>query len=725
MNSVPPETTAQLEYCLSWLRRRLGDHWIMGAPLGLGKPNHLVNAIYRYACADPSLRLEIFTALSLNPPKPASGLKQRFLQPFMQRQFGDYPRLEYLADLDRKAVPGNISINEFYFRSGTRLRDAHAQRHYLSSNYTHVARDMAARGVNLLVQMVATDAGRPDHFSLSCNPDVSLELLRRVPRQNLAYVVQVNEDLPYMGGHAEIRRDETDLVLFDQPQRLFAVPRMPVAGADQMIGLHVSQLIADGGTLQLGIGSLGDAVSYFTCLRHENNAAYQQLLRDVNADQRVRPNLREAIGGTLPFERGLYAASEMFMEGFLHLYQAGVLKRKVYDDAALQHLLNQGLLGEKLASDTLEVLWQQGWLPRHLNTADVQRMTRLGVLQPGVECDQNLIRLADGGRIENDLGEAANRHQLAQRALGKCLEGGALMHAAFFLGSQWMYDTLNGMSQQQRDLFQMTGVARVNQLYHGEAMDRAQRPHGRFINTTMKLTLLGAAASDQLENGQVVSGVGGQYNFVAMAHALDHARSILMLRSHRLSGGRAVSNIVWQFPHATIPRHLRDLVVTEYGMADLRSASDEEVIQRVLCITDSRWQESLRQQAVEHGKLHPAWEIPPAFRNNSPQWIEQSLQAGYLSGAVSDFPFGSDFTPEELQLTQALRYLASHGLTHFSRAGLVLAALGRGGRYAGKWQPALDRMGLVKPRTLRERLDQRLICLGLHSTQSASAAKKH
>jgi hypothetical protein len=53
----------------------------------------------------------------------------------------------------------------------------------------------------------------------------------------------------------------------------------------------------------------------------------------------------------------------------------------------------------------------------------------------------------------------------------------------------------------------------------------------RFMNTTMKVTLLGAAASDALESGQVVSGVGGQYNFVAMAHALPDARSILMLRA--------------------------------------------------------------------------------------------------------------------------------------------------------------------------------------------------
>lgn len=39
----------------------------------------------------------------------------------------------------------------------------------------------------------------------------------------------------------------------------------------------------------------------------------------------------------------------------------------------------------------------------------------------------------------------------------------------------------------------------------------------------MMATLMGAAISDGLENGQVVSDVGGQYNFVAQAFALEGA----------------------------------------------------------------------------------------------------------------------------------------------------------------------------------------------------------
>ncbi|HMB59953.1 MAG TPA: acetyl-CoA hydrolase/transferase C-terminal domain-containing protein, partial [Xanthomonadales bacterium] len=595
MTAVQPAKTTSLQDCVDFVRERLGRHWVVGAPLGLGKPNHLINALYEAARADPSIQLDLFTALSLNPPKPAKGLKQRFLEPFVHRQFGDYPRLAYLADLDQGTVPANITISEFYFRSGSRLHDTHAQRHYVSSNYTHVARDMVAKGINLMVQMVAADPTRPDYLSLASNPDVTLDLFQRLSRSAMLRIAQLNEDMPYMGGDAEVPLDEFDLLLDGQPQRLFAVPRMPVSDPDFLIGLYASQLIRDGGTLQLGIGSLGDAVSYFTVLREQNNDRYRRLCSEADALIKTSPELLEDWGGSGPFKVGIYAASEMFMEGFLHLFNAGVLKRKVYDHAGVQNLLNEGLIGENISKDILEILWDRGLLPRQLDLETLTWLQVSGILRSGLSFDSARISMRGQEPLANDLADPAVRKALARQVLGKKLTGGAVMHAAFFLGSEWMYQSLRNLNIEQRALFRMTSVTRVNQLMGGEELDRAQRMEARFINTCMKMTLLGAAVSDQLADGQVVSGVGGQYNFVAMAHALQRGRSVLMLRSHRGRGSAAESNLVWEYPHATIPRHLRDLVVTEYGIADLRSANDEQVIQRLICVSDSRWQESLRQ----------------------------------------------------------------------------------------------------------------------------------
>ena len=88
----------------------------------------------------------------------------------------------------------------------------------------------------------------------------------------------------------------------------------------------------------------------------------------------------------------------------------------------------------------------------------------------------------------------------------------------------------------------MTAISFTNTLDGDEALKRQQRRDARFVNTAMIVTLLGAASSDMLEDGRVVSGAGGQHDLVTMAQALDGARSIIAVRSTRQQGGSATSN---------------------------------------------------------------------------------------------------------------------------------------------------------------------------------------
>src|SRR4029453_5836369 len=108
-----------------------------------------------------------------------------------------------------------------------------------------------------------------------------------------------------------------------------------------------------------------------------------------------------------------------------------------------------------------------------------------------------------------------------------------LLHAAFFLGSRAFYRELREMPETELAKLRMGPVSFVNELYGGEAGKARARGKARFINNAMMATLLGAVVSDGLDNGQVVSGVGGQYNFVAQGFALADARSIIALRSTR------------------------------------------------------------------------------------------------------------------------------------------------------------------------------------------------
>lgn len=109
------------------------------------------------------------------------------------------------------------------------------------------------------------------------------------------------------------------------------------------------------------------------------------------------------------------------------------------------------------------------------------------------------------------------------------------------------------MPLEQRARFAMTRISFINELYGQEELKRRQRRDTRFINSVFGMTLLGAGVADQLEDGRVLSGVGGQYNFVAQGHALEGGRSIPALRSWREAGGEVTSNLFWNYGHCTIP----------------------------------------------------------------------------------------------------------------------------------------------------------------------------
>ena len=128
---------------------------------------------------------------------------------------------------------------------------------------------------------------------------------------------------------------------------------------------------------------------------------------------------------------------------------------------------------------------------------------------------------------------------------------GAFLHAAFFLGPKSFYRALRDMTPEQIGRIQMMPVSFTNQLYGGEDAKRRARVDARFVNNAMMATRMGAVISDGLDSGQVISGVGGQYNFVAQAFALEGARSILTWGTTRVSAA-SVASAVAALPQPTL-----------------------------------------------------------------------------------------------------------------------------------------------------------------------------
>ncbi len=646
------EYVTDLDAAVDWLLQRVDGPLRIAAPLALGKPHRLVNALYARVENDPTRRLQLYTALSLNPPRAGGdGLQARLMRPFVERHFGnDFPRLAYADAIARDRLPPHVQVEEFYMQSGGLLGSSQAQRAYTSLNYTHAAEAVARRAPHAIVQKVARREGST-RLSLSCNNDLTQDSLdaiheRGLPRPLL--IAEVDPQLPWLGGSATVDEDFFDLVVTPPGPypKLFGLPRQPVDDVDHAIGLYASTLVRDGGTLQIGIGTLADALSHALVLRHTDNARYRQILDALDPTLADNPLVHE-IGGLEPFETGLYGCSEMLNEGFRVLVQAGVIRRKVHDDIALMR------------------------------------------------------RLADGSAY------TADRARLA--------EEGEYLHGAFYLGSPEFYDWLRNLPEEQCRAIGMRRISEINQLYGGdEALERLQRRDARFFNSCMMATALGAAVSDALDDGRVVSGVGGQYNFVAMGHALPGARSVLMFRAVRDDGGNRQSNVRWNYGHTTIPRHLRDIYVNQYGIADLRGRTDEDCVSAMAAITDAAFQDELLQRARAAKKLAGGLTAPPQWLRNTPPALAASLAPFRRDGSLPDYPLGSDFTDVEQDLLRALTWLKQNTGSSGRKLRTLLDALVQP---AADGDPAyLQRMGLDQPRALGDHINARLLRLALART---------
>lgn len=614
-----PVSFSDAAACADAVVRRVGKDIRVALPLGLGKANLFVNALYRIAEQDPSIRLRIYTALTLETPQASGDLEGRLLRPIVERVFAGYPELEYARARRRGKLPPNIDVEEFFLATGALLGNSYAQQHYNSVNYTHALRRILTAGVNVVAQMIARSS-HDDRYSLACNPDITLDLLPALKdrAEPIAIVGEINDALPFMPNDAAVDADRFDFLLDAGPYTLFAPPAPRVSLREHAIGLHAARLVRDGGTLQIGIGSLGDAAAHALLLRHRRNDSFLKACAALDGAG-VAFSL-QGLGDSAPFSDGLYACSEMVTQGLFALVREGVIARAPHDGSSV---------------------------------------------------------VLDGG---------------------------------FFLGPTKFYDDLRSASADMLETINMTRVADLNDLYGDERRRRRERKHARFINNAMKATALGAIVSDALEDGRVVSGVGGQYNFTAQAHELEGARSIMLVRSTRRTKGKLESNIVWSYGHVTIPRHLRDIVVTEYGVADLRGQPDSEVVKRMLAICDARFQDAIAQTAKSAGKLEQSFDIPERWRGNTPERVEAALQP--VADALPRYPFGTDLTAREQDLADALTRLQRMTETKLGAARAALAALTHI-RTAHGYSSHLRRLDLDRPKNLRERAYQLLVAHAL------------
>lgn len=621
--TVPPTMMSEsADDCARAIVDRVGREVRIAVPIGIGKPVALLDALYRMAEADRSLKLSIFTGLTLTAPRPTSEIEARFIGPLLDRVLGSYRPPLYVAAQRANRLPVNITVHEFFLQAGLWTHNGPVQRSYISLNYSHVAQHLERVGTNVLAQVVAPARDDAARVSLSANTDLALDLLdyvaqRRRDRLPILVACEVQPQLPYMRGDADRPIEDFDICLrLQEPQDLFSVPKQPVSLQDYAMALHAATLIKDGGTLQIGIGTFSDALAHALILRHRENATFRSMLDKLGAPLHPDAELT-------PFTVGLYGCTELMVDGYLALLRAGILTRATEDAQGRRNVLDAG----------------------------------------------------------------------------------------FLIGNRKFYEELGALPDAERDRIQMRGISFTNTLQGDTETKRRARRHARFVNSAMTVTLLGAVSSDATDGGAVVSGVGGQLDLVLQAHALPDARALIAVRSHRRMPFKTRSNIVWESRNCTVPRSLRDIVVSEYGVADMRGLSDRETAAAMLAIADSAFQPGLVDAAKRAGKLEASFRV--AREDNCAEALAHALKPYRRAGTLPLFPLGSEMTLVEQALVPALAELQS--LTPPRLLRLAKRSLGR---RSPTEVAALARLDLDRPSSIKKRLMSRLVLGALREAET-------
>jgi acyl-CoA hydrolase len=166
--------------------------------------------------------------------------------------------------------------------------------------------------------------------------------------------------------------------------------------------------------------------------------------------------------------------------------------------------------------------------------------------------------------------------------------------ATFALGSRALYDWLDGGGEVcflPVEVVNAPGEIARNRLM-------------RSINGALAVDLYGQVAADVIGGGQH-SGIGGHEDFIAGAGLAAGGRSLVCLPSTTRLGGSVVSRLHARLDDGmlvTTPRHQLDVVVTEFGAADLLGLTVEERARALIGVAHPDFRDGLREAWERRGR---------------------------------------------------------------------------------------------------------------------------
>ncbi len=187
-------------------------------------------------------------------------------------------------------MDGRFFIENWFYGANDRLIHSQGRESYIPNNL-HQAATKKLYAANKKVNVFFGTATPPDqrgYMSLSLGLVMEKQLIEAAD----LVVLEINENLPWTLGDTQIHISEVDYVV-ENTMPLIVLPAAEPSPAEESIGGFIAELIEDGSTLQLGIGGIPNAITPFLLDRKD-----------------------------------LGIHTEMFTDGMVDLYEAGVITNR-------------------------------------------------------------------------------------------------------------------------------------------------------------------------------------------------------------------------------------------------------------------------------------------------------------------------------------------------------------------------------------------------------------
>lgn len=163
------------------------------------------------------------------------------------------------AEYCKEGMEKSFRHNALFVGGSTRKPVQAGRADYTPCFFSEVPR-LFADG-QLPVDVALIQITRPDEHGF-CSFGVSVDYTRPAALAAKCVIAEVNDQMPRTLGDAFIHVSELDYIV-ETSSPLIELPQPKISEIEEKIGYNVALLVEDGSTLQLGIGSIPDAVLLF------------------------------------------------------------------------------------------------------------------------------------------------------------------------------------------------------------------------------------------------------------------------------------------------------------------------------------------------------------------------------------------------------------------------------------------------------------------------------